>query len=190
MKLKKNRLLSLWKEREVCISLQESLFTFYVYLLPPQWHTSNLYFDCFVFWGHLLPSMSISLLLPPRVHLFMTFWRINSALALAFHRSLKRIFTRASRCFPWWDLGNRLTDANMDASALRTELILRNEAASAHQYLSKWACQCPHREREMQQEGLLRHESHPSTSIASLHHPITMKFHNPALISKCVCVCV
>lgn len=110
---KKNRLLSLWKGREVCISFQESLFAFYVYLLPPQWHTSNLYFDCFVFWGHLLPRMSISLLLPPRVDLFMTFWRINPALALAFHRSLKRIFTRASRCFPWWDLGNRLTDARM-----------------------------------------------------------------------------
>lgn len=76
----------------------------------------------------------------------------------------------------------------MDASALKTGLILRNEAASVHQYLSKGACQCTHREREMQEEGLLRQESHPSTSIVPLHHPITMKFHNPALISKCVCV--
>lgn len=142
-----NRSLSLRTEKDVCTTACLLAMFIFCHPLCHQFYTLIV----FVFLGHLLPSMSISLLLPPRVYLFMTSRCFSSPPELAFHRSLKRIFTRASCCFPWWNFGTRLRQTCSNASgqdSFYDSGIWSRSYASVVACFCVWECQSAHRDKD------------------------------------------
>lgn len=166
--------------------LHDSLFASYVYLLPPSM-PSNLYFDCFCLFG---PSASqyvnISASPSPCVS-FHDISVLQFPTSARFSQVVKTHLCTGVLLLPLMEFW-KLVPTHLDRIHFQTRT---SEADRIHQSLDVFVCENVkvHVEIKMQKEGLPRHERHPSTSIASRHHPQNHEILHFIKKSVCACVC-